>query len=581
MKRLLSTVGGRAALLVTCVQLWVLVRWSGTGLFADDVSYLSSLEAITGGLEAPRPMRHLTWGLLHEVGHLPLDPAGWARGEPGAALQACAALLVAWTAWVVWRLALGLGLGQRVAAIAAVLASTAPATLLLAGQAGSLPRWLALGTGLLAIGTGAGALRGMAALSLAGPDRSVEAGILRRILLRRRLAVTLLLFGISLAWHPCSAGLLAVAALVWAHAIGAGRGRDVRRLRATAGGLWAGCLLLAMVWIQASGQQGMASVGARSLASALWAKPATGAIQLTWALPGAGWLSAGLPHGVTVAVGCAVIVALLVWRVSRPCGLLAAGGCLALIPEAAALAYVPDLALAWTPTSAGASMAPVAASSIAAALLLSRLRGPAWLITAVLLAGVVSVRGHLLIDLRQEPASRDSALQRLVGHELMAGMASSNRRLTIVGDVEELSRPLRSLKWIPELPEERRRVTVLTGPRPVAAYGLAARGMGVEHGLDPAFWTMASIRCELRLGLPRDPARSCRVPRLRDKPTARTCTLDLSTSPPGVRCPAAPEPLGAGPTRDPRARGWALLALLLLSGVGYLGGGGRRELVKA
>jgi hypothetical protein len=252
-----------------------------------------------------------------------------------------------------------------------------------------------------------------------------------------------------------------------------------------------------------------------------------------------------------------------------------------LIPEAAALGYTPDLALAWAVTSVTGSMGLVAAGSIALALPLSRLRGRTWLVTVVLLATVVAVRGELLVADRRTDAARDAATQRLVGHELMAGMAVSLRRLTVRGDVRELSSPLRGLKWIPEVPEPRRRFDVPLRPKPVAAYGLDSRSMGVQQGRDPAFWTMASIRCELRLGLPRDPAGRCRVPAVADRSTPKACVLDLVASPPEMICPEPPEALAAGATRDPRARGWAALALLVLCLVGYLGDRGVREAAKA
>ena len=563
-RRLLSTPAGKAAVLVGCVQLWALAQWFGTGLHLDDVTYLSGLEAILEGLEAPRPMRHLSWGLLHEIGHLPLDAAGWARGAPGTTLQALGTLVVAWAAWVAWSLARGLGLDERTAAVAAVIASTSPATLQLSGMAGGLPRWLGVGTALLAVGVGAGALRGLASPPLNG--ESGEERIFRRILLRRRLLGAVVLFGLGLAWHPSAVGVLAVAAPVWAEASRARR----RRVLAVAGGLWAVCLLLALTWVQLSGQGGMAVTGARSLASALWAKPAGGAVQLAWNLPGLGRLLPSLPPGIAVGTGAAAVVALLAWRPTRRCGLLAVGACLALIPEAAALGYTPELASGWTLGHVQASMGLMVAASIGLAIPLGRLRGRAWLICAVAVALVVGARGTLMVDARRADARADAALQRLVGHELMAGLAIDQRQLVIRGEPEALSRPFRALKWISEVPEERRELDPIE-PRPAAAYGLETRGLGVQPGLDPAFWTMASIRCELRLGLPRDQTGACRFPHVRDEPSPATCTLDLGAEPPGVTCPSPAKPVGPGTTRDRRARGWSLLALLVLSLAVYLG----------
>lgn len=566
-KRLLSTPGGKAALVVAVVQVLALARWLGAGLHVDDVSYLSSLEAIVQGLEAPRPMRHLSWGLLHAVGHLPLDPTGWACGLPGLALQAFGGLVVAWAAWVAWSLARGLGLEERAAAIAAVLASASPAVLLVAGMAGGLPRWLGVGTALLAVGVGAQALRGLAVRT---GGETTEARIVRRILARRRMAAAVLLFGLGLAWHPSAVGVLAVAALVWGASVRAAPPGS--RGWAMAGSMWAACLLLAISWVQLSGQGGMAAIGARSLASALWAKPAVGLAQLAWSLPAVGRLMPSLPPAVAVTTGATCVVALLAWRPTRFCGLLAAGACAALIPEAAALGYTPELASSWTINHVEASFGLTIAAALGLAIPLARLRGRTWLTVAVVLALLVGLRSWLLVDVRRDDARADAAMQRLVGHELMAGLAGSARQLQIVGDPAALSRPLKALKWIPEVPSDRRRLQA-RGPRPSASYGLEHGGMGIPVGLDPAFWTMASIRCELRLGVPRDRRGACRVPNLRSDRAHGACLLDLTVDPPEVDCAPPPEPAGPSASRDARARGWALLALLVLSLTGYLGRG--------
>ncbi len=557
-KRLLSTPGGRTVIAVAVVQLVVLVRWLGVGLHADDVSWLSSLEAIAQGLEAPRPMRHLSWGLLHEIGHLPLDAAGWARGEPGGALQAVGTLIVAWVAWVAWCFARSLGHDERAASIAAVLASAAPATLLLSGLAGGAPRWLGTGTALLAVGIGAGALRGLVEEP---PDLTVELRLLRRILLRRRLMATLVLFALGLAWHPSAAGVLAVAALLWGRAV-----RGGRRGWAMAGALWFACLLLAIGWVQLSGQGGMALTGARSLASALWAKPAVGLVHLSWDLPGLGWLLPPLPATVALAAGGIALAASLAWRPTRASGLVAVGGCVALIPEAAAIGYTSELASAWLLVHVQASLPLVLAAALAVAVPLARLRGRRSVALLGLVACLVGVRGWALLDARRDHARADAELQRLVGHDALAALGPGDG-LTVRGTPEELSRPLKSLKWIPEVPEARRQLGIV--PRPVAGYGLQTTTHGVPEGQDVAFWTMAAIRCELRLGLPRDREGPCRVPDLR-APGGR-CTRDPTADPPGTGCPVPPAPVGPSASREPRARGWALLALLVLSLTGYLG----------
>jgi hypothetical protein len=574
MKQARPTPRRTAALAVAAIQAWLLVLWAGAGLHVDDVSYLSGLDTILAGLEAPRPMRHLSWGLLHAVGHLPFDGSGWLAGTPGRLLQGFGSLVVAWTAWVAWRLARALELDERGAAIAAVLAALTPAVAVVAGMPGVAPRWLGVGTGLLALGLGVEALRGLAGLASGPPvDGPGEARILAAILLRRRLLGAALLFGLALAWHPSAVGLLPAAGLLWWEAARAPDAPPVgrRRVRALAGGLWAVWLLLALAWVRMSGQEGMAEMGASRLASALWAKPAVGLAQLGWELPGLGRLLPSLHPGVSVVVGAGLVIGLLAWRPGRRLGLLALGLCLALVPEAANLGYTAELASAWTVNHVEASMGLAVAASLAVAVLVARLPGRVLLAAVVLLALLAGVRGTLVVDARRADAVRDAELQRRVGHELIAGMATSGRRLAILGDPRQLQAPMKALKWIPEAPPARRRLRSGVGaPGQVAAYGLQTQGMGAPRGLDPAFWTMASIRCELRLGLPRDARGRCAVLDLLEQPRDDACLLDLRGPKPEVRCAAPTLAFGAAGTRDPRCWGWALLALLVLGVTGLL-----------
>ncbi len=512
-------------------------RWTGIGLHAGDVVYLLPLEAITMGTEAPRPLRQLSWGLLHSLGHAGLAPESWATGKVGWPLSLIAVGLVPWTAWVTMRLGRALGLHPQEVALGAAFAAASPAALLNAGTIDTIARWAAIGVGLLAIAVVLEALR--------EPDRSF----------RRALVVAGLLQAIAIAWHPSAVAVpLALAA-----AIGLSLPRSAwpRGAAAVALGLFAGLL-----WIAWSRQGPIAAVGAASLADALWYEPLLASLQLGWQLPVLGRLWPVLPELLVAAVAPGIGLALLRWPRTRPLGGVVLGSLLLLLPDGAGVGFLPAPILAWTVGTTQSAMAASVLASLVAAVALLRVPRHRELVIGLVLV-LTLVRGVLLMDARRVEAGNDSRVQQMLAVQLLIPAAAhEDMGPVLVGSPSDVMASLKGAKWQPELPVSRRRPP---GPRDLTARTVG-RVQGAPEGIDSALWQAAVHRCELWLGLPRDRDGPCgQHPEVSsERPGGWGCSLDVRGGAWHPRCPPRPGALTAAQTRDRRALPWALVAVLSL-----------------
>ncbi len=522
---------------VAFVTVLAAVRWAGIGLHAGDVVYLLPFEAITMGAEAPRPLRQLSWGLLHSLGHGGLAAQSWAVGKLGWPLSLIAVGLVPWTAWVTARLGRAVGLEPTEVALGTVLAALSPAVLLNAGTIDTIPRWAAIGVGLLAIAVVLEALR--------EPTRSfrvplVAAGVLQAI---------------AIAWHPSAVAV--PVALAAAIGLSLPRSTWPRGGAAVLLGLVAGLL-----WIVWSRQGAIAAVGAASLADALWYEPLLASLQLGWQLPVVGRLWPAVPEVLVAAVTPGIGLALLRSSRTRPLGAVVLGSLLLLLPDGAGVGFLPAPILAWTVGTTQSAMAASVLASLVGAVLLLRLNRRRHLVIGLVLL-LSLVRGVLLVDGRRVEAGHDSRIQQVLAVQLLIPAAAHDELgPVLVGSTEELMASLKGAKWLPELPASRRRPP---GLRDLTSRTVG-RVQGAPDGIDGALWQAAVHRCELWLGLPRDREGPCgQHPEVRsDRPGGWSCSLDVRGGALHPRCPPRPPALSAAQTRDPRALPWALAALLSL-----------------
>ena len=532
-----------AILAVAAVTVLAALRYAGVGLHAGDVVYLLPLEGITTGGEAPRPLRHLSWGLLHTLGHL-WTPPGWARGHVGWPVSLAAAGLVPWTAWVTARLARALELPRTAVHLAAVFAALAPAALLNAGTIDTIGRWLASGCGLLALAV---------ALEL----RSAASW--------RPVWIAGVLQALAIAWHPAAvtaplvlgvALLLVVPRAAWPRALSAvGLG-----------------VLAAGLWILASRQAAIAAVGASSLLDAAWFQPLLASLMTGWQLPAVGWLAPRLPVALLGLAIPALAVFLALRPSTRPLGAVLAASLVAMLADGASVGFLAEPVIAWTVgTTQSAMTAAVVASLLAARALVGR---PRWLLGGVI--ALALIRGVLLMDARRVDADGDARIQRVLAVQLLAPAAARDDvRPWIVGSAQTLMEPLKNAKWNPELPAQRR--------RPPGQRDLSTRVVGAVQsapdGIDGAVWQAAVHRCELWLGLERDRQGPCSEhPRVVDEPPGGwSCALDVRATPWHPRCPPRPDVLSAEASRDPRGLPWAAVSLLVLATAVGLSYGSRRS----
>jgi hypothetical protein len=522
---------------VALVTVLAAARWTGIGLHAGDVVYLLPFEAITMGTEAPRPLRQLSWGLLHSLGHLGLAPERWSLGKVGWPLSLVAVGLVPWTAWVTARVGRALGLEPTEVALGAVLAAMSPAVLLNAGTIDTVARWMAIGLGLLAIAVVMEALR--------APSRSF----------RRALVAAGLLQAIAIAWHPSAVAV----PLALAVSVGLSLPRSAWPRGVAAVGLGVASALL---WIAGSGQGAIAAVGAGSLADALWYEPLLASLQLGWQLPVVGRLWLAVPEVFVAALVPAIGLALLRSSHTRPLGAAVLGSLLLLLPDGAGVGFLPAPVLAWTVgTTQSAMAASVLASLVGAVALLRVPRHRKLVVVGVLL--VTLVRGVLLLDARRVEAGHDSRIQQVLAVQLLIPAATrDDMGPVLVGSPASLMEPLKGSKWLPELPVSRRRPP---GPRDLSSRTVGPV-QGAPAGIDSALWQSAVHRCELWLGLPRDRDGPCgqHVEVRSERPGGWGCSLDVRGESWHPRCPPRPPALTAAQTRDRRALPWALVALISL-----------------
>ena len=522
---------------VVTVTLLAAARWAGIGLHAGDVVYLLPFEGITMGGEAARPLRHLSWGLLHTLGHAGAAPRDWAVGEVGWPLSVVAAGLVPWAAWVTARLGSALGLDPQEVALAAVFAATTPAVLVNAGTIDTIGRWLAIGLGLLALAVVLEALR-----DPEGPWRGavLAAGALQAV---------------AIAWHPSAVAVPVALAITLALALP----RAVWPRAAAAVLLGVAAAVLWVVW---SGQGAIAAVGVGSLADAVWYEPLLASLQLGWQLPLVGRLWPLVPEALVGAVAPAIGLLLLRAPHTRPLGAAVLGSLCLLLADGAGVGFMPAPILAWTVgTTQSAMGASVLASLVAAVLVLRAPRHRGIVVGLLLVAALV--RGVWLLDARRVDADSDSRLQRVLAVQLLIPAAAGDGVTpSLVGSPARLMEPLKASKWLPELPPPRRRPP---GPRDLAGRTVG-RVQGAPAGIDGALWQAAVHRCELWLGLPRDRDGPCgRHPMmLSEPPGGRGCSLDVRNAQWHPRCPPRPAARTASQTRDPRALPWALVAVLSL-----------------
>ena len=436
------------------------------------------------------------------------------------------------------------GLDANVA-LAAVFAALAPAALINAGTIDTVGRWVAMGCVLLAVAR---------AIEL---DRDVQAG--------RTAAAAVGLQLLAVAWHPS-----AVVAPVALAVVFAGVGIQ-RRRHATA--VVAGGLLAAGAWIALSRQGAIAAVGMGSLLDALWFQPLLAALMTGWQLPVVGRLWPMVPVAMAAIVVPAAAVLLAV-RGERVLAAVVAASLLLMLPDGASVGFLPAPVIAWT---VGTTQSAMGAGVVASLLTVVALRGRSarGLAIAVLLVAAL-VRGVLLMDARHADAAADAQVQRLLAVQLLIPAAARDDvRPSLVGSPDALMAPLKSAKWIPELPRSRRRAPEL-GDRRDRVVG---RVQGAPLGFDGAVWLAAVHRCELWLGLERNPDGPCgeHPVVLDDIPRGWSCSLDVRGADWHPRCPPRRAARIPSDARDPRAVPWAVVALLSLGAAARLGYGSRRS----
>jgi hypothetical protein len=492
----------------------------------DDVAWLTPLDEFLRGFEARKDYAHVSWGLLHALGHQ-LAPAGpWAEGRVGIVLSLLGTLAVPWTAFVTWRVARAFAPGA--APLAALLAGTAPAVAWGASSPNYLVRTVAAGFGLLGAVRAWEEIRAPRRLGLLPPP---------------------VLVGIGLLFHPWAVtGPLTLAPLLlWE---GRARGRLPRS--ALHAGLMFGLFALFLVVTSQGPRAGLASANP-------WISQVA-VLGLPWAFvayntPGIGWLLAVLPAAVAVVIPGVVLI------VRRRIGLpplltaLLLCSCLAALPEATA----PGLGWSvWVYFSGNHVKAAIVGEIIGFVVLAAALRrwAPARVATIVLVLALPRfafvARGAALDATAEGDAGRSLAT------ELLAPAATRQVTARYQGDpMRFFAGALRS-KWLPDVPETRRGLK--KDPAKQAQIG----------GLDYALVRTAAQRCMLRLGppLPNAPdfrSRCHEPPRFDPDPQRKACTLDLDAVPARGSCSPGPTHATASATLDPRATPLALLALLGLT----------------
>jgi len=551
--------------------------WGDSDLARDDLCYLTTLHDFLMGFEARKDYGHLSWGVLHLVGHSPLGASSWADGRPGALLVLFATTIVPFCAYVAYRLAWVVAcmaarrpLAERApgepevapsARAAAILAAWSPAVLVGAGTLGFWVRAGSVGFALLA------AVQVLEYLEEGRGTADEHGG--------RRLVLAGFLFSVGLALHPWALTGLAVMtplllARLWRH-----RARAIPALGAlvACGALFVGFLLL-------SGQGHRADHGASHLGEALELLPLATAAHGAWQVPGGALLRVGTPLAVAVCFTAAFMAfgVPLLNRSLRPVPLLALGGLLAALPEATAPFPPRDWVAVWTGNFIKASvgmelLVPVIVGLFVGQVRLSRqatrVQPPRWFFVA-LFVGVSAMRAATFLPTERD-ALRQNAVAGGIAGDLLTAAARTAEPLTVVPSLSLLARTAAPARFNPEVSELRRLRAALDKGK--------AKAAGPYAGLDLALWRTSAMRCELHLGLggadgivPDDPAAFHDSPcqrRPRSTPTlsqTAACQYVALGDKPQIICPPGIPP-HAGPldSRDPASLPLGLLGLAAIA----------------
>ena len=579
----LSPVGVAAAWLLAIVTNW------GLPVTDLDPVYLHSFEALLLGGEAVRPGRQLSWGLFHWVGHLGWSTSEWSRGHFGVELRLFATLIVPWLSWITYRLGRSLGLNSSLAWLAALLAAWGPGVQTLSGMADALPRALALGTGILAIAVWS------EAQSRGGQAETSRASLR-----------TIVLMGLALAWHPSAVIVPVLAIPVWLFGARGRRTAIFRVLGLVGVGLLGG--LSAVAW---TGQGEIAAMGFGRLFDGLWVESAVAAATLTWQLPILGGLALGMPWELASAL--AVGVVLLVWRWCRApqLAVFGAASLLSLLPEAAALGFLPnpEVRASVGPIQAGTAVS-VASALLAAGLVnrLSELIGPRRVLQVF--AGVLLVLFVIARALTAQAERKEMIVASVEAQDLLVGgllvphaVSCPEKPLALRVSQDVLRNAAKRSKWLSGAPkddlkeefesiefdsaesadagiaadETKRESLADRFDRPVpeavlASFGLVGaqassnrRGKTPED-IDGGLWDSANFLCDLWLGRPflRDGLCSPRVVGVGAGSTEDLCSIFVGDEAELTPSSDVPVPAAAGLSKDPRAGRLAVLGLLLL-----------------
>jgi len=492
-----------------------------------DPSYLAGLERFAQGLEAPRPLRQLSWGLLHLLGH-GLDADGGSLGRGWGLLGTLVVPLAAATSW---RLARAVGAGADGAALAAVAAAWLPHTAWIAGSVDSGVRWLGVAVAWAAVAVGCDAIR----------SRGWSA-----------VARAVLLCGGAAALHPAGSVAVALGLPLWVHAAAAapdagGRRPFVGALLMGGATVAAATLLLAGSSLRSGhvlGSPGELVAWALEVPAAhgIWALPSVGALA-----PQAGAPAVGL-------FGLALAVALTV-RSLRPLGLLLLASLAGFLPELGAVGTDPQAGL-WTGNAIRATaatalaVAAVVGVGAGAAVEQGRRRGGSTGGTGAVVLSVLAIvvlsapRFGQIVGARAEAGRADLGHQIAVAEDVVIAAAAAGESPSLAAGAP---------------PEWRRGSGLKRNPEASAVRSADPR----SAVLDPALERLAALRCDLWLGAGAEDRCWAPIESVGPQDVAGRCAWDEGRGP---ACPAAPPPASAASTRDPRATPWALACLALLAG---------------
>lgn len=517
-----------------------------------DPTYLSSLEAIAQGGEAPRPWRHLSWGVLHTFAHLGWTAEAWREGRMGVEMTLLATLSAPFAGWVTWRIGAALKLSRIERALGASIVAWGPSALMVAGMGDTLPRWL--GTGL--------ALLGVAVwLEAVDRERAGPLAVLRVVLLQ----------ALAIAWHPSAIIVTAVAAPLW---LGQAWAQEKR-----VGAIVAALVLLGghgavgLAWVAASGQSGVVESGVGFLLPGLVVQPRVALALMAWQLPGVGRLAPVLGTLIPAVIVGLLLVAALAQERTRRVGLLGLGCLAALLPEIGAAGYVPDPAVAWSVGPVQAGMVPAIGGGLLAALVCGRLlekpRG-AWIV-GLLLALMVPRAGMLLQAKRAGSQGVAEAQLFLAREVLVAHLRSENpeSEALIAGDIDLLNDRFKDAKWLPETPEKRRKIRfeLAGGDKAIEKRAEVALARRLPDWIDGALWETSVHLCHAWLGRPFTLDTECNpdadhVWRVNELPDQR-CYAYVHEGGLEGRCGVVPWPEPAAETREGNADLWATNGLVV------------------